>query len=129
SGASDGAGMGGEQGAASPGGLAGANPGEDGQPGTGKTGAGQGTLEKRGESEDLDFRSRQVWVPSRDFERPQIMPGQQLAESEDGKAVVDYRQVVTEYRQRATESLAAQYVPPALKDLVRDYFSSLDTTE
>lgn len=90
------------------------------------SGAGTGSLRARGEGAREDFRSRQVRVPTEGFERPQVSPGEQLDEGPIGEAVVDYQQVLPEYRERATEAMAQRYVPPGLKELVRDYFSSLD---
>lgn len=99
------------------------------QAGGNGSGAGTGTLRSRGDSDQDDFRSRQVHVPSDEFEQPEILHGQQTVDGPDGEAVVDYREVLTEYRQRATEAMASRYVPPSLKDLVRDYFSSLDAAQ
>ncbi|MBI2941745.1 MAG: hypothetical protein HYY04_15040 [Chloroflexi bacterium] len=96
--------------------------------GNGGSSAGTGSVRARGESDSGDFRSRQVRVPSSEFEQPQIMAGQQTEEGPIGEAIVDYSQVLTQYRERATEAMAGRYVPLALKELVRDYFSSLDSS-
>jgi len=111
----------GANGAGAGGGERGVDEGEGGG-----SSAGTGSVRNRGESEPGDFRSRQVSVPSSDFEQPQVSAGQQTEEGPVGEATVDYRQVLPQYSERATEAMAQRYVPPALKDLVRDYFSSLD---
>jgi hypothetical protein len=69
-------------------------------------------------------RSRQVQVPGGDFERPQITEGD-LTEGTDGEARVDYREVLPTYQERATKAMQDRYIPLGMKDLVRDYFSSL----
>jgi hypothetical protein len=38
---------------------------------------------------------------------------------------VDYRQVHAKYQDQAVQSLQNNYIPIGLKDLVKDYFSSL----
>ncbi len=43
-----------------------------------------------------------------------------------GSATVPYQQVYREYAQAADEAIQRGAVPPALRDYVRDYFSSLD---
>ncbi len=43
-----------------------------------------------------------------------------------GNATVPYQQVYREYAQAADEAMQRGAVPPALRDYVRDYFSSLD---
>jgi hypothetical protein len=94
---------------------------------SGGSGAGDGSLERRGPSEAGDFRSRQVKVPTDEFGDPSISSGQSADEGPIGEATVDYRQVLADYRSRATESMAQRYIPPSLKDLVAAYFTSLDS--
>ena len=36
-----------------------------------------------------------------------------------------YKQVYPEYQKKATETLQNTYIPAGLKDIVKDYFSSL----
>jgi hypothetical protein len=40
-------------------------------------------------------------------------------------AMVPWQEVLSEYREEAVQSMESQDIPPGLKDLVRDYFSSL----
>ena len=101
--------------------------GQGNQPGDGQgSGAGTGTQAR---STDVynpaDVRSRQVQVPGGDFDRPQVSQGDQT-DSADGEARVDYRDVLPTYQQRATKAMQDRYIPLGMKDLVRDYFSSLN---
>jgi len=41
-------------------------------------------------------------------------------------AMVPYRDVLTEYRQQAVQTMERQEIPSGLKSLIRDYFSSLE---
>jgi len=40
-------------------------------------------------------------------------------------AQVGYSSVYADYQEKATQSLQNSYIPSGLKDLVKDYFSSL----
>lgn len=40
-------------------------------------------------------------------------------------AMIPWQEVLTEYREQAAQAMESQGIPPGLKDLVRDYFSSL----
>lgn len=100
--------------------------GQNGDQGDGQSGgAGTGTQAR---TTDLynpaAVRSRQVQVPGGDFDRPQIAEGSPT-DAPDGEARVDYRDVLPTYQQRATKAMQDRYIPLGMKDLVRDYFSSL----
>lgn len=41
-------------------------------------------------------------------------------------AMVPWQEVLTQYREEAVQSMDSQEIPPGLKELVRDYFSSLE---
>ena len=50
----------------------------------------------------------------------------EFAENPAGEAQVPYSEVYADYADAANEALEGEYVPLGLRDLVRDYFSSLD---
>jgi hypothetical protein len=69
----------------------------------------------------------------------EFIPGQQGEEGEmqsqeresqlpgvNNPSLVPYEQVYPEYEQSASEALERGYIPPHLKDYVRDYFSNLE---
>jgi hypothetical protein len=70
-------------------------------------------------------RTRQVQVPGGDFDRPQIQNGGNLADGGDGEVRVDYRDVLPTYQERATRAMQDRYIPLGMKELVKEYFSSL----
>lgn len=39
--------------------------------------------------------------------------------------MMPWQEVLTEYRDEAVQTMDSQDIPPGMKDLVRDYFSSL----
>jgi hypothetical protein len=43
-----------------------------------------------------------------------------------GQALLPYSQVYQEYLDAANQAMERSYVPPGLKDYVRDYFSQLE---
>ncbi len=49
-----------------------------------------------------------------------------LSENPSGEAALEYREVYSEYLESANRALERDYVPPALRDVVRDYFTSLE---
>jgi hypothetical protein len=44
----------------------------------------------------------------------------------DGQVTVPYNQVYSDYADAASRALDADYIPLGLRDVIRDYFSSLD---
>ncbi len=60
------------------------------------------------------------------------MPGTALAsegnyvDNPDGDALVPYNQVYSDYRNAANRALDSDYIPLGLRDVVHDYFSSLE---
>jgi len=48
---------------------------------------------------------------------------------DEGRALVPYDEVYTEYREQATSALENSYIPRGLKEYVRTYFSSLEPRE
>jgi hypothetical protein len=96
--------------------------------GEGNGGGGAGTGGGAGRAQVYDpaaTRLRQVQVPGGDFDRPQVTEGDQPSEGADGEVTVDFRDVLPTYQERATRAMQDRYVPLGMKDLVRDYFSSL----
>lgn len=49
-----------------------------------------------------------------------------FAQNPEGAASVPYNQVFSDYSNSATRSLESDYIPLGLRDVVRDYFSSLE---
>jgi hypothetical protein len=64
-------------------------------------------------------------VPGGDFDRPQISAGDSQSDGGDGEAHVDYRDVLPTYQERATRAMQDRYIPLGMKELVKEYFSSL----
>ena len=56
----------------------------------------------------------------------QTQQGQSTLPGANNPSVVPYEQVYPEYSQAASEALDRGYIPPHLKDFVRDYFSRLE---
>jgi hypothetical protein len=56
------------------------------------------------------------------------MPVQEgeFAENPDGQALVPYSEVFSDYRDAANRALESDYIPLGLRDVVRDYFTSLE---
>ncbi|HEY3082703.1 MAG TPA: hypothetical protein VGM69_22680 [Chloroflexota bacterium] len=132
SGAADGQsgqGQGSEEGRGQAEGGQGGRQGQGQGEGEGQGGGGAGTGGGAGRAEVYDpaaTRLRQVQVPGGDFDRPQVTEGDQSSEGADGDVTVDYRDVLPTYQERATRAMQDRYVPLGMKDLVREYFSSLD---
>ena len=58
----------------------------------------------------------------------QTQQGNQTGSGSDNGALTPYEDVYTDFYRYAQTSLERGYVPLSVKDLVRDYFSSLDPT-
>jgi hypothetical protein len=56
----------------------------------------------------------------------QQQQGQSALPGVNNPSVVPYEQVYPEYSRAASEALDQGYIPPHLKDYVRDYFSQLE---
>lgn len=121
---------GGEDGASGQG-----QPGSEGNPSAGDqpggSGAGTGSNPRSEEIYDPSFASsNQEFVESgRPFEPTdaQVNPNPEGAYQND--ANVSYRQVHARYQEKAVQSLQNSYIPVGMKDLVKDYFSSLTPGE
>jgi hypothetical protein len=97
--------------------------GEGNQPGSG---AGTGSQARTTSLYDpAAVRTRQVQVPGGDFDRPQISEGDSQSDGGDGEVHVDYRDVLPTYQERATRAMQDRYIPLGMKELVKEYFSSL----
>jgi hypothetical protein len=108
------------------GGLGGdGEPGEGDRPGGSGAGSGQGSQDES------------IYDPLQAMSRPDFVPGQQPFDPNDAfqnpdldspygnEAQVGYKQVFAEYQEKATQTLQNSYIPVGLKDVVKDYFSSL----
>jgi hypothetical protein len=58
----------------------------------------------------------------------QTQQGQTPGQGADNPAIVPYQQVFGDFADYAQTALDRSYVPLAMKDYVRDYFSALDPT-
>lgn len=109
-------------------GQPGASSGQGDGEGQGEGGGGAGTGSGNGSASVYDpaaTRLRQVQVPGGDFDRPHMTEGDAQSDDRQGGVTVDYRDVLPTYQERATRAMQDRYVPLGMKDLVRDYFSSL----
>ena len=59
----------------------------------------------------------------------QTQQGNQTGSGSDNGALTPYEDVYTDFYRYAQTSLERGYVPLSVKDLVRDYFSSLDPSK
>ena len=109
-------------------GSMGAGEGEEGigdEPGGSGAGSGQGSGDEA------------IYDPLLSSSSPDFVPGQtpfdpnetyqnpDLDSPYGNEAQVGYKQVFAQYQEKATQSLQNSYIPAGLKDIVKDYFSSL----
>ncbi|MCC7105275.1 MAG: hypothetical protein IT307_09045 [Chloroflexi bacterium] len=107
--------------------------GAEGDPGGGDQPGGSAAGTGSGSGDDS------IYDPLSTVGRPELVPGangfdpNELYENPNpsdpdlNEAQVGYRDVLAQYQERATQSLQNTYVPAGLKDLVKDYFSSLSS--
>lgn len=86
-------------------------------------------------------REESIYDPLASISRPDVVPGAQAFDPNEAfenpsldspygnEAQVGYKQVFAEYQERATQSLQNSYIPTGLKDIVKDYFSSLSPSK
>ena len=114
--------------------------GQPGQPGEGQGGNGQGQGDQPGGSgagSGSNPRSDSIYDPafadSRQeriesgvpFEPEEALQNPQLEDAQQNDAQVDYSQVYARYQEQAVQNTQNSYIPIGLKDLVKDYFSSI----
>ena len=129
---------------------AGSRPGtspEAGEEGTGSGGQGSGDSESgsadrpggsaAGTGSNPNPRSEEIYDPSfagsrqehvssgEPFEPTESFENPYTEDPQRNDPQVNYSQVYTRYQERAVQSLENSYIPVGLKDLVKDYFSSL----
>lgn len=69
---------------------------------------------------------REDFIPgSDDFDPGEVYAGSSMDDAYRNDAQVGYSSVYANYQEKATQSLQNSYIPSGLKDLVKDYFSSL----
>ncbi|MFN0072740.1 MAG: hypothetical protein ACKVVP_14750 [Chloroflexota bacterium] len=69
---------------------------------------------------------REDFIPGGDgFDPGEVYAGSSLDDAYRNDAQVGYSSVYANYQEKATQSLQNSYIPAGLKDLVKDYFSSL----
>jgi hypothetical protein len=100
-------------------------PGSGDRPGGSSAGTGQGSHEES------------IYDPMLTAGRPEVVPGSDAFDPNEAfenpgldspygnEAQVGYKQVFTQYQEKATQTLQNTYIPAGLKDIVKDYFSSL----
>ncbi len=105
--------------------------GGDGESGSGDQAGGSGSGSGQGSGDEA------IYDPLSSVSRPDLVPGQEAFEPNEAfdssgldspygnEARVGYKQVYPEYQKKATETLQNTYIPAGLKDIVKDYFSSL----
>jgi hypothetical protein len=97
----------------------------EGEDGTG-SGAGKGSNPRSDAIYDPVFAaSRQERLNNGDFSPTDAIENPDPEQGLQNDAQVDYRQVQARYQEQAVQSLQNNYIPIGLKDLVKDYFSSL----
>jgi hypothetical protein len=101
------------------------DPGSGDRPGGSGAGTGQGDHEES------------IYDPLMSVGHPDVVPGQQAFDPNEAfenpdpdspyanEAQVGYKQVYAQYEEKATQTLQNSYIPAGLKDIVKDYFSSL----
>jgi hypothetical protein len=66
------------------------------------------------------------FIPGSDeFDPGEVYAGSSMDDAYTNDAQVGYSSVYANYQEKATQSLQNSYIPAGLKDLVKDYFSSL----
>jgi hypothetical protein len=105
--------------------------GEDGEGGAGDLPGGSGAGTGQGNQDEA------IYDPLMTIGRPDVVPGAQAFDPNEvfenafadspynNEAQVGYKQVFAQYEERATQTLQNSYIPAGLKDIVKDYFSSL----
>jgi hypothetical protein len=108
----------------------GASGGEE-DPGSGDRPGGSGAGTGQGDHDES------VYDPLTSVGHPDVVPGQQPFDPNEAfenpdpdspsanEAQVGYKQVYAQYEEKATQTLQNSYIPAGLKDIVKDYFSSL----
>jgi len=106
-------------------GQGGNNGGEGEQPG----GSGAGSGSKPGSDAIYDpgfAAARQERIDSgQPFEPTDASQNPQLEDAQQNDARVSYSQVYAQYQEQAVQNTQNAYIPIGLKDLVKDYFSSI----
>jgi hypothetical protein len=107
-------------------GQAGGESGEGDRPGGSSAGSGSNPNSRSDEIYDPQLAGRQERLgqdpdfdPNESYDNPDLEDGQR------NDPQVGYRQVYPRYQEKASQSLQNSYIPIGLKDLVRDYFSSI----
>ncbi|MFN8524025.1 MAG: hypothetical protein U0821_13085 [Chloroflexota bacterium] len=104
---------------------------QGGQPGEKPGGSGAGTganPNTRGEEvyDPIFASSRQERInQDQPFEPTEALQNPNLEDATRNDARVDYAQVHARYQEKAVQSLESSYIPIGMKDLVKDYFTSL----
>jgi hypothetical protein len=94
-------------------------------PGGSNAGTGPGS---RSETiyDPLFSTGREDFIPGSDvFDPGEVYAGSSMDDAYSNDAQVGYSSVYANYQEKATQSLQNSYIPAGLKDLVKDYFSSL----
>lgn len=109
-----------------PGGSSGGSNDNNGQPGGGYSTGGQ-NMNKTGNSTSLDSVTRPQQVPSDGSAPPDYSSANpNLSNPSSGQSQVTDEQVNPSYQRRSTQGNDNATIPLGLRDLVKDYFSSLD---
>ncbi len=120
------------------GGGAGDSPGGDGQEGQGQPGQGGQIAQDNNPDGEGEGQYDPVYAPQRiggqsdqqvqlqgDASNAPVQEGE-FSQNPDGNVTVPYDQVFSDYSDAANSALESDYIPLGLRDVVRDYFSSLE---
>jgi hypothetical protein len=111
--------------------FGGSSMGDEGEGGSGERPGGSGAGSGSGSGSDM------IYDPGITIGTPSFVPGASQFNPDDAfespgldsafgnEAQVPYKQAFAEYEKRATNTLQSSYIPAGLKDVVKDYFSSL----
>ena len=92
----------------------------------GGSGAGNGPGSRSETVYDPLFSTgREDVIPGGEFDPGEVYAGSSMDDAYRNDAQVGYSSVYADYQEKATQSLQNSYIPSGLKDLVKDYFSSL----
>lgn len=97
----------------------------DGQGQTGGQGQGAGQRERVYDPKSVPTHQVQVNGQQSATGRQQIEQGTGPQDPTSSQALVPYSQLYQQYKQQASDTLDSSYIPLNMKDLVRDYFTSL----
>jgi hypothetical protein len=101
------------------------DPGSGDRPGGSSAGVGQGSHDEMIYDPMMTVGRPDFVPPPGGFDPNDAFENPDLNSPYGSEAQVPYRQAYAQYQERATQTLQNSYIPAGLKDIVKDYFSSL----